>query len=434
MAISQLESPLFKSVLNADGAPNDSGKVYVYEVGGNYLTNAVTTWTDKTKAVENTNPIVLSASGEAQIWFDGTVDIKVDDSADTQQYTLSGVESSPTATVTGNYNLVQNGSFEIDTAGDGAPDSWTLVPGASSTILIDATSGGQAQGSQGLKFTSGGTSGGVATSELFNVTDGGTLDTTFKFKVEDATIDESTNTVVLYWYDYAGDAHSGTPSTSVWSVTTAAPTSWTTYEYRTAVPSGATHAKIVISGIVAGGTEVTNAKSVWFDGVSVAEHVQSLEVATVQTPTSGTTIDFENIPAGTKRITMLIDEVSTTASNTILFFIGDSDGIDTTADYSQGQTTEKSAAADLTQVTDFSGALVGYTGAAADTITGVIELINITGHVWIIKSHAFTSGNNDWLVSLVCRKALDKTLDRVQIALNGGGTFDAGTINIIYED
>ena len=84
-------------------------------------------------------------------------------------------------------------------------------------------------------------------------------------------------------------------------------------------------------------------------------------------------------------------------------------------------------------MTDFGGTLVGYTGTAADTITGVIEVINITGHTWMIKSHAFTSGTNDWLVSLVCRKDLDKELDRIQIALSGAGTLDAGSVNILYE-
>ena len=143
MAIKQLESPLFKSVLTTTGLPNDSGYVYVYEVGGSYLTNQVTTWTDKNKTSQHTQPIQLNAAGEEEIWFDGTVDIRVEDSANTLQYTLSGVESSTTPSISGEFNLVTNGGFEVDSDGDSLPDSWDISENANATIAIDSSSGNQ---------------------------------------------------------------------------------------------------------------------------------------------------------------------------------------------------------------------------------------------------------------------------------------------------
>lgn len=159
MAISQLTNPVFTSILD-NGEANDSGYIYVYTTGGTYNDPAdqVTVWSDKAKSsvIPQTSGIQLDSAGQKEIWFDGTVDIRIEKSDTTPVDTIIGIESSPTATITGSFNLVQNGSFEIDTDNDGAPDNWTLAPVTNATIAIDSTSGGQDAGTQGLKITRGG--------------------------------------------------------------------------------------------------------------------------------------------------------------------------------------------------------------------------------------------------------------------------------------
>jgi len=57
--------PIFKSWRN-DGTPNAGGSVYTYFAS---TTTPAATWTDYTQAVQNTNPIILDARGEANIWL-----------------------------------------------------------------------------------------------------------------------------------------------------------------------------------------------------------------------------------------------------------------------------------------------------------------------------------------------------------------------------
>jgi hypothetical protein len=51
--------------LDADGNPAAGYKVFTYEAG---TTTKVTTWTDDTGLTANTNPIILDANGECDIW------------------------------------------------------------------------------------------------------------------------------------------------------------------------------------------------------------------------------------------------------------------------------------------------------------------------------------------------------------------------------
>jgi len=263
MAIKQLESPVFKSV-KPDGSPNSLGTIGVYEAGTSFATT-VTIWDTQTKDAELTNPVTLSSSGEKEIWFDGTVDIEVKDSDGNilpNGQTLN-VNSSETATVTGNFNLVQNGSFETDTDSDAAPDSWTLSASSGGTIAIDATSGGQAHGYNGLKFTGTGSGGGTATSTKFDVLASSAVNVVFSYKSSAAT---TTNVVTINWYKFDNSA-SATASTTVYTLATGNPATWTTYTRGAAVPSDAVKGEIVLTGVLSSGTDKIG--PTWFDDIQV---------------------------------------------------------------------------------------------------------------------------------------------------------------------
>ena len=69
---------------------------------------------------------------------------------------------------------------------------------------------------------------------------------------------------------------------------------------------------------------------------------------------------------------------------------------------------------------------------AADNITGIMVVTNITGNTWTSSSNANRPGNQ-----VMCGAGnipLAGTLDRIRITtVNGTDTFDAGSINIMWE-
>src|SRR6185312_129116 len=64
--------PIFKGFDNL-GLPLAFGKLFTYEAG---TTTPQATYTDSTGSTPNTNPVILNARGEAQIWLDPTLNYK----------------------------------------------------------------------------------------------------------------------------------------------------------------------------------------------------------------------------------------------------------------------------------------------------------------------------------------------------------------------
>jgi hypothetical protein len=157
----------------------------------------------------------------------------------------------------------------------------------------------------------------------------------------------------------------------------------------------------------------------------------ALVLDTVQASTSGTQIDFTGIPAWVKRITVMFAGVSTNGSNFIDIQIGDSGGIETTG-YTGAQTNIIGGG---TGGNNYSGDAfeLRYSGTVY-TLSGhfVLTLLNSATNLWVGSGvHGVDSG-----LAAMCfsagQKALSGTLDRLRISA-GGDTFDAGSINILYE-
>jgi len=154
-----------------------------------------------------------------------------------------------------------------------------------------------------------------------------------------------------------------------------------------------------------------------------------LKSATAQASTSGTSIDFTSIPSWVKRITVMFDNVSTNGSSVLLIQLGDSGGIENTGYVSSATNT---GASTLTSATNTSGFGLQSANAAANIACGVATIANVTGNTW---SHSCNIGYTSAGLSLSGgAKTLSATLDRVRITtVNGTDTFDAGSINILYE-
>ena len=179
------------------------------------------------------------------------------------------------------------------------------------------------------------------------------------------------------------------------------------------LPTGAGSAyQVVRNGATAGSLEFTD-KIV--SGTAVAS-------------TSGTSIDFTGIPSWVKRVTVMFDGVSTNGTSDIIIQLGDSGGIEITGYTSSCNHFGTSPAPS----TSTAGFLVLEEAVAAGLASGHCIITNISSTTWIQSSNmadtqpanAIAAGN----------KALSGTLDRVRITtVNGTDTFDAGSINIIYE-
>lgn len=145
--------------------------------------------------------------------------------------------------------------------------------------------------------------------------------------------------------------------------------------------------------------------------------------------TSGTSIDFTSIPSWVKRITVMFSGVSTNGSSPRLIRLGTSSGFVTTGYASGGAFTgPTSGGAARTN----GLALDGGTDANA-TSHGHAIITNVTGNTWT-QSFCFGQSDNGYANIGGGSITLSDTLTQVRITtVNGTDTFDAGTINILFE-
>ena len=154
--------------------------------------------------------------------------------------------------------------------------------------------------------------------------------------------------------------------------------------------------------------------------------ISLLTQATSVATTSGTSFDFTGIPSWAKRITVMFNGVSTNGTSFFLVQLGDSGGIENTGyGGSAGSGTGGNA--------NSAGFIVSANQAAAGIYSGIATLANVSGNIWVISGT--TTGSGGYVTTVFGgNKELSATLDRVRITTaNGTDTFDAGSINIVYE-
>ena len=171
------------------------------------------------------------------------------------------------------------------------------------------------------------------------------------------------------------------------------------------------------------GTLVTTGSTA---AVTPAMLTQPLTLGTAQASTSGTSIDFTGIPSWARRVTVMFNGVSTNGTSSILVQLGTSAGITATG-YTGSLITFGPA------FTAFSTGFLVTSTAAARTNAGHIFITNISGNAWVESSSLANQAAADNTMSAGA-VTLAGVLDRLRITTVGGtDTFDAGTINIMYE-
>lgn len=159
-----------------------------------------------------------------------------------------------------------------------------------------------------------------------------------------------------------------------------------------------------------------------------------LTLGTPIVTTSGTSHDFTGIPAGTKKITMTIEGISTTGTSTPMVQIGDAGGIE-----ASGYLGSVSLASGAAQSANFTNGLklsIDINGWGATSVAhGRVELtlLDPSTNTWALTGHL---GHSSIAMSLISAgsKSLSAELTQIRLTTNGGSdTFDAGKINIVYE-
>jgi hypothetical protein len=146
--------------------------------------------------------------------------------------------------------------------------------------------------------------------------------------------------------------------------------------------------------------------------------------ATAVASTSGTSIDFTGIPSWVKRVTVIFDSASLSGGASILVQIGS--GSVTTSGYVSSSTTGSS-------YSSTSGYIIGG-ATASNTFNGLMTIIALGSSNVYVESLVSTNSGSGGVSTGGGRVALGGTLDRVRITTsNGTDTFDAGSINILYE-
>ena len=186
---------------------------------------------------------------------------------------------------------------------------------------------------------------------------------------------------------------------------------------------------VVISGDTSGtvtvaAPTVAGSNTLTLQAATATSAVNTLGTAVAST--SGTSIDFTGLPSWIKRITVMFSGVSTSGTSNIQIQLGDSGGIENTGYVSTASVNG------TTLATSTAGFIASGTTAAATTVNGWYAICLMGSNIWTGGgSLARADGNMN---NAGGAKTLSDTLTQVRITtVNGTDTFDAGTINILYE-
>jgi hypothetical protein len=152
---------------------------------------------------------------------------------------------------------------------------------------------------------------------------------------------------------------------------------------------------------------------------------------TAQASTSGTSIDFTSIPSWVKRVTVLLNGVSLSGTANIRLQLGVS-GTPETTGYSAG-----SAVITSSSVGNYTASTSGidmFGSIATYAISGAIQINLLGSNTWTFSGNTYNATSTPYVQYTGGGKTLAGTLNMVRItSSNGTDTFDAGSINILYE-
>lgn len=194
----------------------------------------------------------------------------------------------------------------------------------------------------------------------------------------------------------------------------------------TAAPSE----KLEVDGII-----YSTSGGIKFPDDTIQTTASTLKSGTAQTASGQTAFTFTGIPAGTKRITIMLKGVSTNGNNPLLVQIGYDSTF--TATYASGSAvtgTYYGYSAAVMETTGYTLSLSGYGDTTSTLRYGALTLNLLDSNVWVASGGLNTDSAIGFVCSCSGSGTLTSVLDRIRLLSFGGtDTFDAGTVNILYE-
>jgi hypothetical protein len=146
---------------------------------------------------------------------------------------------------------------------------------------------------------------------------------------------------------------------------------------------------------------------------------------------SGTSVDF-SIPIGANRITVMLTGVSTNGTSGFRFqlMVG---GVAVTTNYTATQPVISGTAITTAPATITNGFACPTVGTGSST-HGQIVLCSLNTSTWVANGLFYDSNPTERVTISVGRASSVGTVDGIRVTTSGGtDTFDAGSINILYE-
>ena len=198
-------------------------------------------------------------------------------------------------------------------------------------------------------------------------------------------------------------------------------------------------------GVTITGTPATGQLTSWTGGTSVQgfapsaagdipfstngttfASTQKIVRANTVTLTTQTSVDFTGIPSWVKRITVMFSGVSTSGTASTIIQLGSGSVANTGYNSTAGYTGATQGAVNATN------GFVVHSGNATEVQSGILIITSLGNNLWVCSgSFKYSTTYAGFCGGDV---TLSGTLDRVRLATgNGTDTFDAGSVNILYE-
>ena len=178
-----------------------------------------------------------------------------------------------------------------------------------------------------------------------------------------------------------------------------------------------------MSVVINGSAGVTTNSGAVYNGIQAGTAVAS---------TSGTSIDFTGIPAWVKRVTVMLNGVSTNGSSVLQVQLGGGGAFASAGYY--GNVFNWTGGSQGLNLSSGFPLMTSASGGVALTLSGALTLTNISGTTWIASGTTAPLASNGNACACAGNVNIGVTLDRIRITtVNGTDTFDAGSINILYE-
>lgn len=166
--------------------------------------------------------------------------------------------------------------------------------------------------------------------------------------------------------------------------------------------------------------------------VATTEFVKDQFVlGTAVASTSGSSIDFTGIPSWVKRVTMMFVGVSSNGTNNFLVQLGA--GSITSAGYAGASGSIANAGASITISNTAGLGIITGGGNVVFSGTATFSLVNASTNTWVgtlVLGRSDAAANPEFGAASI---SLAGTLDRIRFTTNSADTFDAGSVNILWE-